>query len=279
MVTILFPWASRWLSKGFLLLMLFFCVGGFSSCFFSKPVRYFEGLTDSTFIQEIVIPDQLIQKGDILNIKILSDNPEATSLFNQASGGSGSTSTKGGQGNENQSSSSAIGGYLVDNKGQIRMHAMGEIYVEGLTRQQLEEIIVRKLEKLAVLSNPYCLVRFGNFKITILGEVSSPGIYTIPTDKATVIEALGLAGDITVYGRKDEIMLIRENQGKRKYTNLDLTDPSIFQSPYFYMRQNDVLVVQPDKRKQTPADLQVIQLITLSFSIISVLTIIVNSFR
>jgi polysaccharide export outer membrane protein len=279
MVTILFPCTSRRLCKGFLFMMIIFCIGGFSSCLVSKPVRYFEGLTDSTMMENIVIPDQLIQKGDMLSIKIFSDNPDATHIFNQASGGGGSSSPKGGQGNETQATSNATGGYLVDNKGQIRLHAIGEIYVEGLTRQQLEEIIIRKLQRLEVLSNPYCLVRFGNFKITILGEVASPGIYTIPTDKASVLEALGLAGDINVYGRKDQIMLIRENQGKRMYTNLDLTNPSIFQSPYFYMRQNDVLVVQPDKRKQTPADLQTIQLITLSFSVISVLTIIVNSFR
>ena len=86
--------------------------------------------------------------------------------------------------------------------------------------------------------------------------MASPGVFTIPTEKASVLEALGMAGDITMYGKKDQVMLIREIEGKRTYYNLNLTDPSIFSSPNFYLRQNDVLVVPADKRKSTPADQQ-----------------------
>jgi polysaccharide export outer membrane protein len=113
----------------------------------------------------------------------------------------------------------------------------------------------------------------------VLGEVATPGVFTIPTEKASVLEALGMAGDINVYGRKDKVMLIRENQGKRSYYNLDLTDPKIFSSPNFYLRQNDVLVVQADSKKSTAADLQTMQYLTLGLTAVSTLAIIITLFR
>lgn len=278
MVTILFPWATRWLSKGFLFMMIIFCIGGFSSCNVSKPERYFEGLTDSTIMANIVIPDQLIQKGDMLSIRFHSDNSAATLIYNQAGGSSDAISLRPVAGNEVPASTSG-GGYLVDNYGKIRMHAMGEILVEGLTIKQLEELLIRKILEMGVLTNPYCVIRFSNFKITVLGEVSSPGVYTIPSGQASILEVIGLAGDINNFGRREDIMLIREEQGKRSYVQIDLTDPKILSSPNFYMRQNDVVIVQPDKRKQTPADIQTIQYVTILFSVVSVITIVANSFR
>jgi polysaccharide export outer membrane protein len=250
----------------------------FVSCVGSKPVPYFKGGLDTTQLQNIVIPDQLIQKGDILSIAIYSDNAEATAIYNQAGGGGVTASPKGDRGNAS-SGSGGSAGYLVDNNGNIRMHALGLIQVEGLTRQQLETLITEKIEKLGVLTNPYCVIRFNNFKIIVLGDVAAPGVFTIPTEKASVLEALGMAGDITTYGRKDQVMLIREIQGKRTYANLDLTDPSIFSSPYFYLRQNDILVVQSDPRKATAADQQTMLYITLGFTAISTVAIIIGLFR
>lgn len=278
MVTILFLCTSRRLCKGFLFMMIIFCIGGFSSCLVSKPVRYFEGLTDSTIMANIVIPDQLIQKGDMLSIRFHSDNSAATLIYNQAGGSSDAISLRPVVGNELPASTSG-GGYLVDNYGKIRMHAMGEILVEGLTIKQLEELLIRKILEMGVLTNPYCVIRFSNFKITVLGEVSSPGVYTIPSGQASILEVIGLAGDINNFGRREDIMLIREEQGKRSYVQIDLTDHKILSSPNFYMRQNDVVIVQPDKRKQTPADIQTIQYVTILFSVVSVITIVANSFR
>lgn len=254
----------------------------FSGCLTSRPVPYFQGGLDTAQVQNVKIPDQLIQKGDNLNITIYSDNAAATAIFNQASGsGSGTVATtpQGTRGNGSSASPAGTSGYLVDNNGNIRLHAVGLLQVEGLTRQQLEDTIIERLVKLNVLTNPYCVVRFSNFKITVLGEVASPGVFSIPTEKASVLEALGMAGDINMYGRKDMVMLIRENLGKRTYYNLDLTDPKIFSSPNFYLRQNDVLVVQADKRKSTPADQQTIMYITLGFTAISTLALLISIFK
>jgi polysaccharide export outer membrane protein len=259
-------------------IILFGIVIGFSACFSSKPVPYFQGGLDTTQLQNVRIPDQMIQKGDILNIVIYSDNAEATAIFNQAAGAGATASVQGTKGNAT-AVPSGTSGYLVDNNGNIRLHAIGVLPVEGLTRQQLEELITQKLVQLGVLTNPYCVIRFNNFKIIVLGEVASPGVFTIPTEKASVLEALGMAGDITSYGLKNNVMLIRENEGKRTYYNLDLTNPTIFSSPNFYLRQNDVLVVQADKRKTTPADQQTMQYITLAFTAVSTIAILITLFK
>jgi polysaccharide export outer membrane protein len=251
-----------------------------SSCIGSKPVPYFRGNIDTSKLQNLVVPDQLIQRGDILGITIFSDNPEATAIYNQASVSTGTpTSLQPVKGVATASSSSAGGGYLVDNSGNIRMHAIGILHVEGLTKDQLTDQITTALEKLQVLSHPYCVVRFNNFKITVLGEVRNPGVFTVPGEKASVLEALGLAGDITDYGRKEKVMLIRENQGRRSYAQLDLLDPSIFSSPNFYLRQNDVLVVEPDSKKPTAADLQTLQYITVAATVVSSIAILITLFK
>jgi polysaccharide biosynthesis/export protein len=265
--------------QGCRLISLIVVLPGFIvSCVGSKPVAYFNGGLDTTQLQNVKIPDQLIQKGDILSIVIYSDNAEATAIFNQAAGGSAVASPQGMKGNT-PTVAGAANGYLVDNNGNIRLHAIGLLQVESLTRQQLEELITQKLIQMGVLSNPYCIIRFNNFKIIVLGEVANPGVFTIPTEKASVLEALGMAGDITMYGRKDLVMLIRENQGKRTYANLDLTDPLIFSSPNFYLRQNDVLVVQADKRKMTASDQQTLQYATLAFTAISTIALLINLFK
>ena len=258
--------------------MAMLVVWGLSSCIGSKPIPYFNGQIDTSKLQNIVVPDQLIQRGDILGITIFSDNPEATGIFNQASVSTGTPATlqptRGVAGAA--SAGSTGGGYLVDNNGRIRLHAIGFIQVEGLTKDQLANLVMDSLNRLAVLKNPYCVVRFNNFKVTILGEVRSPGVFTVPGEKASVLEALGLAGDITDYGRKDRVMLIRENMGKRTYATLNLLDPAIFASPNFYLRQNDVLVVEPDSRKPTAADLQTLQYITVGATIVSSIAILLT---
>ena len=271
----------RLLNPGnYLNVLLAFIIVNCTSCIGSKPVPYFSGGTiDTSQENNLNIPDQVIQKGDMLSISIYSDNAEATAIFNQAGGmGGGVQSPIGGKGNAVNTASQATG-YLVDNNGNIRLHAIGVLPVEGQTRQQLEEHITNKLIQLGVLTNPYCIIRFNNFKITVLGEVKNPGVFTVPTEKASILEAIGMAGDITDYGMKDKVLLIRENQGKRSYANINLTDPQVFSSPNFYLRQNDVLVVQPDKKKPTAADMVTLQIIAVSATVVSSIAILITLFK
>jgi len=253
----------------------------FCSCFSSKPVNYFSnGSLDTLSLQQISIPEQVIQKGDLLSITIYSDNPEATSIFNQAGGTPAAAAPSAGISKSVTTNVAAPGsgaaGYLVDINGNIRMHAIGVVHVEGLTKEELAKLITDKLNNLGVLTNAYCIIRFNNFKITVLGEVRAPGVFTLPGEKASILEAVGLAGDITDYGLKDQVLLIREINGKRNYTFLNLTDPMVFSSPNFYVRQNDVLVVQSDTRKQTAMDQQTLAYISVGATVVSSIAILIS---
>ena len=250
-----------------------------SSCFMSKPVPYFKGELDSSLTQQVAIPNQLIQKGDILSITVYSDNPQATSIFNQAGGASQSgpavANVPGRLASTPMGTASA--GYLVDNNGDIRMHAIGTVRVEGLTKAQVQELITSRLVALDLLKNPYCVIRNTNFKITVLGEVANPGVFIVPSEKASVLDALGLAGDFTNYGRKDKVMLVREEMGKRSFSMLDLTDSRLMASPNFYLRQNDVLIVRAEDKKPTASDQQTMQAVTMILTVVTALTLLLNS--
>jgi polysaccharide biosynthesis/export protein len=138
-------------------------------------------------------------------------------------------------------------------------------------------------EKLKIyLTNPYTDVRFLNFHVNILGEVNKPGPYSIPEEKVTILELVGLAGDLTLYGRRDNILVIREKEGKREFGYINLKDPQVFQSPYFNLQQNDVVMVQANKRKQTGTDQELYRNLTILSavaSIISIGAIIYNIFQ
>lgn len=135
---------------------------------------------------------------------------------------------------------------------------------------------MQKLTALQSLTNPYVVIRFENFKVTVIGEVKSQGVFTIPGEKATILEAMGLAGGITDYGRKDNVLIIRENQGKREYAYLDLSKASVVSTPYFFLQQNDVLVVDVDPKKQTVTDQDNMRNFTIALSLISTIALLAN---
>ena len=261
-------------------LPLFLCAWLFS-CNTSKPLQYFEAGVDTSQLDQIHVPDPVIKRGDLLSIMIYSDNPEATAIYNQASGTSNSMSAGTGMTIGAPSPTTTAPGYMVDVNGNIRLHEIGTMQVEGLTKEQLSDQIVEKLKKIEVLKNPYCIIRFLNFKITVLGEVKNQGVFTLPGEKASIFEALGLAGDITSYGRKDNVILIREAAGKRSYAKLDISKQDVITSPYFYLQQNDVIIVAADKKKTTPADEQTLRYITVGATVVSsiaiLLTLILNN--
>lgn len=278
------PTSSSFLSGKTLFTLLFLVITiMMTSCFGSKPVSYFSnGVLDTTRVDKINLPDPTIQKGDILNIIVYSDNPEATAIYNQAAGSQSVSNVSTSIAKSPASSSQAntnTAGYLVDNEGSIRMHALGVLHVEGLTKQQLSDTILKKLNDLGVLSNPYCVIRFSNFKVSVLGEVKNPGVFTLQGEKTSILEVLGMAGDITDFGLKQRVILIREVNGNRTYRQLNLLDPNVMSSPDFYLRQNDVILVEADKKKPTAMDTQTLALITVGAALISSVAILINLFK
>ena len=239
----------------------------FISC---KPVQqlpnYLDKVNDSTSKGEVKIPELKIQKNDQLSIQVfsISNSPEQSDVpYNQP--------TIGGQ---------SAPGYFVDLNGNIEHHRLGVIHAEGLTKQELAAEVKKRLaEPVELLRDPTVIVRFLNFKVTVLGQVSSQGILTVPGEKLTVIEAIGLAGGITDFGKKDNVRILREINGKRETGVIDLSSKDLFDSPYYYLAQNDVLIVDETKQKLKDAEqAKITQRITFAFTIVTVAATLANIF-
>lgn len=243
------------------------------------PVNYIEN-SDSAINNTVQLAEIKIQKNDLLSIQVYSNSldPAVDAPYNLPGGSSagntastGSTSASGGSG------SSAVTGYLVDETGNIEYPRFGTLHVEGLTKNQLTDLIKSKLTTpVELLKNPSVVIRFLNFKVTLLGEVGRPGSITIPTGHITILEAIGLAGDIPLTGKKNTVKILRETDGKREVGHIDLTSKDIFISPYYNLLQNDVVFVEPTKVKVRQSDQMTLQRITTVLGIITSLTLIYN---
>ncbi|OAB29674.1 polysaccharide export outer membrane protein [Flavobacterium fryxellicola] len=204
-----------------------------TSCVSSEKMVYFQGNQDNLSHEDYEIYEPKIQKGDILSINVSAIDKGAAVPFNLY---------------ESTSTTEPIPiTYIVDNDGEITFPVVGILKVEGITTKILKQQLTKTLAE--YLAKPIVNIRLVNFKVAVLGEVKTPGTYLIPNERISVIEAISLAGDLTIHGKRKTVMLIREQGGKRAFITLDLTDKKIFNSPYFYMAQNDVIYVEPNKTK------------------------------
>ena len=235
-------------------------------CTSARKLVYFQGTTtqeDTLTIPEPFIPT--IKKGDVLSVQVSSLNAEATTYFNPASMA---------EGNGVSSSASTLGrmsGYLVAPDGTIKLPLIGQVAVASLTTAGAGELITDKLK--TYLKEPTVHVRNLNFRISVLGEVTRPSLFTIPNEQITLPEALGLAGDLTIYARRDNVMVIREVNGQRIFARLDLTRRDAFRSPYYLLHPNDVVYVEPGKVRVTSVD-RAYQLAPILTGILSIIAII-----
>jgi polysaccharide export outer membrane protein len=224
--------------------------------------------------------DVLIQKGDILSIVVYSDNPEATAIYNQAQLQNSAAKNTTSLGSSALASSANSGGYQVQNDGFIYFQTLGLIKVEGKTRKQVSEEISSGMKK--YLNNPYTDVRFQNLKITVLGEVQKPGVLSLPQEKVNILEVVGLAGDLTIYGKRDNILVIREVSGERKFGRVNIAANDLFQSPYFYLLPNDIVYIEPNNKKATVSDqttMRNLSIVTAIASLVSTVALLVSLFK
>jgi polysaccharide export outer membrane protein len=252
-----------------------------SSCTSYKQLQYLQGNIDSTKYSQFKVPEQKIQKGDQLSIAVFSDNAAASALFNNGGGAGIQQQATPMQGNNNVMQNIGGGGssiYDVDQDGNIFFPQVGKLYVEGLTRDGLIALLDSRLKD-KYLSNPYYTIRFLNLKITVFGDVRTPGIYPLVRENTNIFEALTLAGDLTEFGKRDNILVIREKDGKRIFARIDVTKPDVFNSPYYYLQQNDIIFVDMRKAKANRIDEAWTRNISLGMSIISLLFLITNFFR
>lgn len=213
-----------------------------SSCGSPKNVAYIQNSDYIDYARSEFLYDAKIMPKDILTITVHTVNPEASAPYNLQV----STSLNGGGGSQGP-----LQTYLVDNQGKIEFPVLGTLSVGGLTKSECESMIHDRLKPfMNAAENPVITVRMANFKISVLGEVASPGMFTVDNEKINIFEALAKAGDLTIYGVRDKVKLIRENaKGRKEVFTLNLNDAEVINSPYYYLQQNDVIYVEPNKVK------------------------------
>ncbi len=233
-------------------------------------VNFNEGPEFSTVAQQLALENPIrIQAEDLLAISVQTVDPVASAPFNL--GGiplTGNSSANG----STASTALATPSYLVDANGEINLPVLGKIKVAGWSTLQARDSLTQRLNK--YLNNPIVNVRLINFKFTVLGEVGGAGSYAIPNERINILEALGMAGDLTNYGDREKILVIREKDGQRSFGYLNLHQRDLFQSPYFYLSQNDMVYVEPMKAKigtTSDATTKYVQWITPIISIISII--------
>jgi len=249
----------------------------FISCTPQQKIPYYlENVTDTTIIEKVQITELRIQKNDLLSIQVYSASTKpqiSDAIYNLPS--------QGGPTEGSSSSGSGAGGFLVDANGNIEYPQIGLLKVEGLTKLQLADTIKRKInEKDSVLTNPSVVIRFQNLKVTVLGEVNKEGPITIPGEKVTILEAIGLAGGIKDFGLKNSIKVVREIDGKRQAGYVDLSSNSLFESPYYNLMQNDMIVVTASKRKAKKADQEIVfRQAGFVVSLITAIAVVISVFQ
>ena len=213
----------------------------FTACGSGRNLVYFGNLKETeTYTSTITNKvEAVIQPDDLLSITLSSLNPESNVLFNN-----GLLQTPGGSAGSGEKLNE---GYLVDKAGTINYPVLGSLKIAGLTKTEATQLLTTKISQ--YVKNPIINIRFLNFKITVVGEVNHPTTLTVPTERINIVEALGLAGDMTVYGKRTNVLIIREKNGIRNTARIDLTNKESLNSPYFYLQQNDIVYIEPEKTR------------------------------
>lgn len=262
---------SKWI------VILFASLFIMSSCSSYKNVPYLQNPeVVNELKKELPLYDAKIMPKDLLTITVNTTDPEAAAPFNLTIQTPASATN-----NRNVYSQPTLQQYLVNNEGNIDFPVLGQLHVGGLTKDQAEDLIREKM-KPYLREEPIVTVRMVNYKISVMGEVARPGTFTVSNEKVNILEALAMAGDLTIWGKRDDVMLIREDaQGKREIITLNLNDANLITSDHYYLQQNDILYVSPNKTKAKNSDIG--QSTSLWFSatsiLVSIASLLVTIFR
>ena len=237
-----------------------------ASCGTSSQIAYVNDAPRDTALAVTGEFSKGIQPNDLLNIYVESESPEVTLQFNQETNkiayANGSVINPG---------STAVTGYLVNQDGEIIFPVLGKIKVAGMTHDSLAHMLEKRLVNEGHILDATVTIKLMNFKVSILGDVMKPGVIQATGERLTIFEALSMVGDLTIYGQRTNVTVIREENGVRTIGELDLTSKDIFNSPYYYLHQNDVVYVEPNKRRKRDAERDNIMLtyVTSAVSIVS----------
>jgi len=255
----------------------------FASCTSTKNIRYFKDIGSEPALYDkgkdiAMTPYQslTILPDDILNVTITTIDQEANGAANISSADASkfNFSTSG----LPMTSANTAYGYLVDKNGIITLPVLGKVAVGGKTIVEIQDIILDKASK--IFKEPTINVRLMNFKVTVLGEVLKPGTYIIDGERVSILSALGLAGDLTIFGKRKNVLLIRQDgENNKKMVRLDLNDSHLFTSPYYYLKQGDVLYVEPTKGKAAANDVAFTRNYAIASSVITLVIVLITRFK
>jgi len=231
---------------------------------------YFRNISDSMLLKAAQAYEPVLQKGDILSIVVITPNEASSKLFNRPNATEVSVSSDGSAGGGNSGA-----GYLIDEKGNISIPYLGYVKAAGLTRMQLTDTLTTQLRRYIDSAN--VTVRLTNYRITILGEVAKPGTFVIPNERVTILDAIGLAGDLTIYGKRNNIRIIRQTDQGNQTGTIDINKGDIFNSPYYFLRQNDVVYVEMNDRKIINSDQSNLRVFGMVIGAVSALGVIVST--
>jgi len=248
------------------------------SCTSSKKVKYFQDIPDSgqlKTIQSQKYTDLSIRPEDVLTIVIQTVDPTATASINLGNVPTTGNATQAGVSNFNQIYNS---GYLVDKEGYVELSVLGKFKAEGYTTGQLKDTIAKRAAKF--YKDPTVVVRFANFKVSVAGEVTKPGVYILPNERVSILDILANAGDLTIFGKRENVLLLRENKdGTKTPYRINLKNSNLMNEPYFYLRQNDYIYVEPSPGKVAVNDAQQTRNITIISGALSVLIILLTRLK
>ncbi|MFO7791037.1 MAG: polysaccharide biosynthesis/export family protein [Bacteroidales bacterium] len=211
----------------------------FSSCATKEKMVYFQSLEADSTMQAKESYTPVFKKDDFISVIVTADDPETTVPFNFPKDESMRMTSNGyTQGNPVRQ------GYLIDDDGYVSLPVLGDIHLAGMTRKEAVSMLEEKYEQ--YLDNPVVNIHIENYKITVLGDVARPGTFKIPNERITILEAIGLAGDLSITGKRKNIMVIRDKDGEKITYRVDLTSDNILSSPVYYLEQNDVVYVEPN---------------------------------
>lgn len=223
------------ISKKVTIITLLLSVMILASCNSKKDIVYFQEINNEKQVEnQVTNRAQLLKANDLIEVIVLAFDMSAVALFN-------------GQGISGDISGGGAKTYLIDHSGFIEFPLLGNIKMAGLTRTEATSLLKDKIAE--YVKDPIVNLELKNFRVTVLGEVARPGVYQVNNERITLLEALGLAGDMTIFGERKNILVIREKDGKKVYTRIDLTSDEIFKSPVYYLSQNDVVYIEPNKSK------------------------------
>lgn len=232
-----------------------------SSCVNTRKAVYFSDVGDTTLQPAVSELEPIIKPNDILSISVSSLNPEASNVFN-------APNLPPTLYNANTPTTTQTTGYLVDLEGFIQFPILGTIKASGLSKKELKEQLTQALLNKKLLVDPIVDIRYLNFRVSVMGEVARPTVVTVPSEKISLLEALALAGDLTVNARRDNVMVIREENGQRIVKRLDLNSNTLLTSPYYYLKSNDIVYAEPNKSK-VASTRTVYQWLPVVFSVMS----------